>query len=187
MCRDFDASAREDRSWILKARKGKTNAFDRLVQKYQKPVYFLVLKMLGNTADAEDVVQDAFVRAYRSLDRFDPDRPFQPWLYRIAMNLALTTINRRKRHATVTLEDAELITDEVAVNPHDSSTEQLSHWAITMAQSLPEDQRAVLLLRIQEGLSYDQISEVLDIPRGTVMSRLNRARTKLRELLKDYI
>jgi RNA polymerase sigma-70 factor (ECF subfamily) len=187
MGQDFDASAREDRSWILKARKGKLGAFDRLVEKYQKPVYFLVLKMVGSPADAEDVVQDAFVRAYRSLDRFDPERPFQPWLYRIALNLALTTISRKKRHATVTLEDAEIMGDPVASNPDNSDVEELGNLALKASQSLPEDQRAVLLLRVQEGLSYDQIAEVLDIPRGTVMSRLNRARIRVRELLKDYL
>ena len=106
MGQDFDTSAREDRSWVLKSKKGKTSAFDQLVLKYQKPLYFLVLKMVGNPADAEDVAQEAFVRAFCSLDRFDVERPFQPWLYRIAINVALTTINRRKRYASVTLEDA---------------------------------------------------------------------------------
>jgi len=187
MGQDFDGSASEDRSWILKARQGELGAFDRLVLKYQKPLYFLVLKMLGNPADAEDVVQEAFIRAYRSLDGFDSERPFQPWLYRIAINLTLTTIHRRKQHARVTLEDAELVGDPVATDPEDRDTDELGRVALKASMALPEDQRAVLLLRVQEGLSYDQISEVLDIPLGTVMSRLNRARTKLRELLKDYL
>jgi len=187
MGQDFDVSAREDRSWILKARQGKLAAFDRLVLKYQKLLYFLVLKMLGNPADAEDVVQEAFIRAYQSLDGFDPGRPFQPWLYRIAINLALTTIHRRKQHAKVTLEDAEMMGDPVASDPEDSDTEELGHLALKASLALTEDQRAVLLLRVQEGLSYDQISEALDIPVGTVMSRLNRARSRLRELLKDFL
>jgi RNA polymerase sigma-70 factor (ECF subfamily) len=187
MGQDFDASARQDRAWVLKARKGKTSAFDRLVLKYQKPVYFLALKMVGNPPDAEDIVQDTFVRAYRSLDRFDPKRPFQPWLYRIALNLALTTIERRKRHQTVAYDDALEVADANAPNPTELKADDIGKLAVKAAQALPEDQRAVLLLRIQQNLSYDQIAQILDIPPGTVMSRLNRARTKLRKLLKDYL
>jgi RNA polymerase sigma-70 factor (ECF subfamily) len=181
---DTDASAREDCAWILKAQQGDTRAFDRLVLKYQRSVYFLVLKMVGNSADAEDVVQDSFIRAYNSLDRFDTARPFKPWLFRIAMNLALTTINHRKHSHSVTLEDAVGVAAEATSNPGEPSITTL---ALKAAQALPEDQRAVLLLRIQEHLNYDQIAEVLEIPIGTVMSRLNRARQKLKELLKDYL
>jgi RNA polymerase sigma-70 factor (ECF subfamily) len=187
MAQDFDTSAQEDRSWILKSRKGKLAAFDQLVLKYQKPLYFLVLKMVGNPADAQDVAQEAFIRAFRSLDRFDAERPFQPWLYRIAINLALTLINRRKQHASMTLEDAEIMGNPVTSDPPDRDTEELGQIALRASQALPEDHRAVLLLRAQEGLSYDQIAEVLEIPIGTVMSRLNRARSKLKELLKDYL
>lgn len=186
MGNDFDASAREDRAWVLKSKKGNTKAFDRLVLKYQRPLYFLVLKMLGRPADAEDVVQDAFIRAYRSLEQYDLERPFQPWLYRIAINMALTQLDKRKRRSSVALEE---VYDVAADNPDplESSAEQIGTVAVEAAQSLPEDQRGVLLLRIQEHLSYDQIAEVLDIPRGSVMSRLHRARKKLRELLKDYL
>ena len=187
MAKDFDKSAQEDRSWVLKSKKGKAGAFDQLVVKYQKPLYLLVLKMVGNPADAEDVAQEAFIRAFRSLDRFDSERPFQPWLYRIAINLALTAINRRKQHASVTLEDAEIMGDPVASDPPNRDMEELGQVALRASKSLPEDHRAVLLLRVQEGLSYDQIAEVLEIPIGTVMSRLNRARCKLKELLKDYL
>ena len=186
MGNDFDASAREDRAWILNTRKGNTRAFDRLVLKYQRPLYFLVLKMLGRPADAEDVLQDAFIRAYRSLEQYDSDRPFQPWLYLIAIKMARTQLDKRKRRQTVPLEE---IVNTAADNPDplQPDTEKIGTIALKAAQALPEDQRAVLLLRIQEHLSYDQIAEVLNIPRGSVMSRLHRARKKLRELLKDHL
>jgi RNA polymerase sigma-70 factor (ECF subfamily) len=182
-----DASIQEDRAWILKAQQGDTRAFDRLVLKYQRSVYFLALKMVGNPADAEDVVQDSFIRAYNSLDHFDTTRPFKPWLFRIAMNLALTILNRRKQRHSVTLEDAVGLAAETNNSPGEPDPVEIKNLALKAAQALPEDQRVVLLLRIQEQFNYDQIAEVLEVPVGTVMSRLNRARQKLKELLKDYL
>ena len=143
--------------------------------------------MVGNAADAEDVVQDTFIRAYGSLDRFDTERPFKPWCLRIAMNLALTILYRRKRHYLVPLEDAVGVAAEETANPGEPDVNEIANMALRASQSLSEDQRAVLLLRIQEHLNYDQIAEVLDIPIGTVQSRLNCARQKLKELLKDYL
>ena len=182
---------KEDHSWVRKARKGDKRAFEKLVLKYQKRIYFSVRKMVLDHDDTNDIVQDTFVKAYSNLDHFNEEFPFYPWLHRIAIN---TTLNFQKKRSRIKTSFADSEQDEVTQmsindgNPLEEVITSEFNQKVTQAlQRLPLDQRMVFILRTSEDLSYQEISERLDISIGTVMSRLSRARAKLKELLKQYL
>ena len=173
---------------------GDATAYRGLVERYQGRVYTMIYGMVRNQEDARDLTQDVFIKAYRNLHGFRADARFYTWLYRIAMNLAIDLTRRRQHRPLPGLED------DVAVRGDDGAVLDLHHAdsprkAVERSQlyatilkaldQLPEDQRQVVLLRELEGLSYKEISEVLDVPEGTVMSRLFYARKKLQALLAD--
>ncbi|MBN2008586.1 sigma-70 family RNA polymerase sigma factor [candidate division KSB1 bacterium] len=177
----------DDIRWVKKTLSGNQTAFNKLVQKYQRPVYFLVRKLGLDHDNADDVVQETFVKAYTKLSQFNPDFPFFPWLHRIAIN---TTINRQKQIARQTGDEFSESNTECATaeNPlqHIIHNELQRH--ITSAiDKLPMEQRVVFMLRTNDEMSYQDISEYLDISIGTVMSRLSRAREKLKILLAPYL
>ena len=188
---NINKTDKEDLSWVRKARKGNRKAFEKLVLKYQKRIYFSVRKMILDHDDTNDIVQDTFVKAYSNLHQFDEQFPFYPWLHRIAINTTLNfqTKRARKKTSFVNPEDDEVKqvakTDD---NPLDQviETEFKEHISEAL-QQLPFDQRMVFILRTSEELSYEEISKELDISIGTVMSRLSRARAKLKELLQQYL
>jgi RNA polymerase sigma-70 factor (ECF subfamily) len=151
---------------------------------YQSSLINVVYRMCGDPILAEDAAQEAFFRAWKHIGRFDPRYPFRNWLYRIAINTALDFIRREKE--TVVLEDLPLQTANGLPEPSLERREQT--LAVQQAiLALPEAQRSALILREYEGLSYAEISAVLGIPVGTVMSRLNYARSSLRAALADYV
>ncbi len=168
---------------------GCRDAFDELVRRYRRRVYNLVRTLTAGDSDAEDLVQDTFVRAYRAIGRFRGDSAFPSWLYRIAINVVHTHLNRRRmRHGAlvVPVHDA----DAVDALPADGDVEQtlLRRQVIDRAlASLPEDLRVLVVLRDIHGLKYDEIAKVVKTPRGTVESRLFRARQRLRPLLEPLI
>ena len=182
---------KEDLLWVRKARKGNKKAFEKLVLKYQKRIYYLVRKMILEHDDTNDIVQDTFVKAFLNLHQFDEQFPFYPWLHRIAIN---TTLNFQKKHSRMkdsftNSEENEI--SQIAIdnrNPLEAVIEVEFKQKVNQAlQRLPLDQRTVFILRTSEDLSYQEISERLDISIGTVMSRLSRARAKLKELLQQYL
>jgi len=182
---------KQDLKWIRKAKKGNQRAFEKLVLEYQKSIYYSVRKMVLNHDDANDIVQDTFVKAYSHLHRFDEQLPFYPWLHRIAINTTLnfqTRVSRAKETYTNS-EDNEI--KKLALNnknPLEEVIENEFKEKFTKAlYRLPCDQRMVFILRTSEELSYQEISEQLDISIGTVMSRLSRARAKLKQLLQQYL
>jgi RNA polymerase sigma-70 factor (ECF subfamily) len=175
---------------INAALSGDTDAFGNLVRKYQDRLYHAMTHMLGSAADAEDVVQDSFVQAFLKLETFRRNSGFYTWLYRIAVNAAISLKRRRRvlpsidrMHETTPLEpvdrgpspDGPLIERERAGQLH-----------AAMA-TLADDYRQVLVLREMEGFDYQAIADVLDLPVGTVRSRLFRARMQLREQLKSVL
>ena len=190
-----DMESREaDRELLEAVLAGDTTAYRGLVEKYQGRVYAMVYGMLRNREDARDVTQDAFVKAYNSLDSFRLESSFYTWLYRIAMNLAIDFVRRRKRRPTTSFEEGVAAREDggdIAEIHHQDSPrrmmerQQLYGRIMDAMEKLPDDQRQVVLLRELEGLSYKEISEVMDIPEGTVMSRLFYARKKLQKLLAD--
>jgi RNA polymerase sigma-70 factor, ECF subfamily len=174
---------------VTQAAAGCRESFDELVRRYRRRVYNLVRALTAGDNEAEDLVQDIFVRAYRAIGRFRGDSAFRSWLYRIAINVVHTHLDRRRtREGTLTgqTRDAETI-DELPAGD-DMEQTLLRRQVIDRAlASLPEDLRVLVVLRDVHGLKYDEIAKVVKTPRGTVESRLFRARQKLRPLLEPLI
>jgi RNA polymerase sigma-70 factor (ECF subfamily) len=176
-----------DRALAVRARSGDEAAFRELVRRHQAVVHRIVYRILRNADDAADVAQITFVRAFRSLHRWKEEFDFHPWLYRIAVNAALTQLDRRRREPNVDVD--EVPERFLPRPPHEESPLETVGRRETLARlekaldTLAPEFRVVFLLRVVEGLSYEEIARTLDIPRGTVMSRLSRAREALRRQL----
>ena len=173
---------------------GDVNEYEALVKEYEKNVYNLALRMTGNSEDAADMAQEAFIKAYNSLTAFRGDSKFSVWLYRIVSNVCLDFLRSRSRKQTVSLstenDDGEEVELDIADETH--SPEQLLDRSLTRdavrrgLAALPPDHREILLLREIQGLSYEEIADVLGLEAGTVKSRIFRARKKLCSfLIKD--
>ncbi len=171
------------------ARKGDSQAFGALVERYQRRVIGVAQAIVHNQDDAVELAQETFVRAYENLAKFESRSSFSTWLYRIAANLSIDFRRREGRHTVLRGEDAETEIQRLPSPRGDSFQEiaraQLSGRINQALKELTPEHRAVILLREVEGLSYDEISEVLQVPRGTVMSRLHYARGRMRAILKD--
>ncbi len=181
-----------DEQLVMRAKRGDTDAFGELVARYEHRIFNLAYRMMGDPEDGADMAQEAFLRAFKALRGFRGDASFSTWLYRVASNVCLDELRRRGRRGEVSL-DAPLTTEQgqlrrevpdTAAGPAEvverREAEALVHRALGL---LPDDHRLVVLLRDIEGLSYGELAEALGCPVGTVKSRLNRARAKLRELL----
>lgn len=173
---------------------GDVNAFEGLVKAYEKNVYNLALRMTGDPEDASDMSQEAFIKAYHSLDSFRGDSKFSVWLYRIVSNLCLDFLRSRKRRPTISLstenEEGEEVAFDIAdesLSPETLLEQKLTREAVHRGlDSLPPEQRQILLLREIQGLSYEEIAETLKLESGTVKSRIFRARKRLSAfLLRD--
>lgn len=167
---------------------GDTGAFGKLVQKYQNRLYNTMLHIAGSPEEAEDVVQDAFVQAYVKLRSFARASTFYTWLYRIAFNIS---VSRRRRKRPMLSIDAgrESAGMEPALDG-DTAEEQLDrkesiHRVHLALAALDKANRTILVLREIDGLSYDEIGSILDLPLGTVRSRLHRARLQLRQKIEE--
>lgn len=168
---------------VTRAQSGDRNAFGELVHMHAQGVLHVVYRMCGDAQMAEDAAQETFIQAWLKLGTFRPGTSLRSWLYRIAVNTAIDMLRKEKRILPGAVEDLEL-TDP---RPSPEALAASSERAITVQKAvlaLPNASRAVLVLKEYEGLSYREIAEALDIPVGTVMSRLNYARTLLRESLE---
>lgn len=181
----------EDAVLVRKAQQGDMDAFESLVRKYQQRVYALCRRLTGAHQSADDLAQETFIKAYYALGRFDAQWPLYPWLRRIALNSGLNYLKARKRERP--LLEGTLGARRTAFSaPADSPEERLERAEFEArferaVASLPADQRSVFVLRFHESMSYEEISRTLGLPIGTVMSRLNRARQKLKGLLTDSL
>jgi RNA polymerase sigma factor (sigma-70 family) len=181
----------EEREIIRRVKGGDVDAFEALVLANQKQVYTLAFKMLGNEQDANDVSQEAFLKAYRALDSFREDSKFSVWLYRLTSNLCIDFLRSRSRRQAISLSvlDADGEEKELDIpDEHFSPQELLERSEIRQAvrdglAKLPEDYRQILLLREIDGLSYAEIGQALSLEEGTVKSRIFRARKKLCSIL----
>jgi len=162
--------------------RGDTGAFERLVDKYQKVLFNIALRMLGEYDDACDVTQAVFVKAYENLKTFDPKYKFFSWIYRMAVNESLNVISRRRPHVTIRedMRSATLPPDE------DMAQDQLAEAVQEAIGKLPIEYRVILVLRHFAGLSYEELSFVLEIPSKTVKSRLFTARRQLAAVLEKW-
>ena len=170
---------------IEQAQNGDRNAFGELVLRHYQGVVMVVYRMCGDAGLAEDATQEAFIRAWVNLASYQPRSSLRNWLYRIAVNAALDIL-RRKPEESLEDEEVLMVTDRTP-GPETALIEKEQSAQLQQAmRSLPEAARSVIVLREYGGLSYQEIAAVLDIPIGTVMSRLNYARNRLREMLKEY-
>lgn len=168
---------------ISRARGGDRDAFGALVEQYRDNVYRLAYRMCGNAYDADEAAQEAFVAAWRALPNFRGDAKFSTWLYRLTTNAAINVMRREKRHQTV--GDGEMIeVADDADSPQETVERTEQQEAVQEAlATLSEEYREVLLLRYMEELDYAEIAEVLQLPSGTVKSRINRAKAALKAAL----
>lgn len=178
-----------DAELVRQTLRGETSAYNGLVLRYQRQVYNLAYRMLGNAEDAGDLVQDTFIRAYGALASFRQDASFLTWLYKIASNLCIDQLRSRKAKGALSLqveleEGREPADDSRDIAPEDTAmrgaTQEMVQRAIT---NLPEKYRLVVVMRHLQDMSVDEIARVLDMPTGTVKTHLFRAREMLRERL----
>jgi RNA polymerase sigma-70 factor (ECF subfamily) len=182
----------EDAELIRKALAGDQRACRDLVRRYQRQVYSVLLRVVRRPEDAEDLAQETFVRMFRALDRYDPERPFTAWLFTIATRLGIDHLRRRRiqtfslsvtepgstEEHTIDVEDPGLKPDEITSHAEEEKRSQ------DLIDSLPEHYRIVVLLRHQQDLSYEEIAEALNLPLGTVKARIHRARALLKNRIE---
>ncbi|QFT54239.1 RNA polymerase sigma factor RpoE [Microbulbifer sp. THAF38] len=173
-----------DRELVERVQKGDKRAFDLLVLKYQHKIVAVVSRFIKDHSEVQDVTQEAFIKAYRALANFRGDSAFYTWMYRIAINTAknhLVSRSRRPPSSDVDLEDAEFYSGADLLRDNETPENQLFRDQLESAvhraiRALPEDLRSAVTLRELEGLSYEEIAEVMGCPVGTVRSRIFRAR-----------
>ena len=180
---------KQEQQWVEAARQGDQSAFEQLVKLYEKRVLALTTRMCKNPADAEEAAQEAFLSAWQGLPFFRGDASFSTWLYRLASNACVDLLRREGRHRSaagpsLTDEEAAIDAADDAPSPQEQAERsELREQIEAGLQALTPDHRQVLILREMHQLSYDEISQVLDVDVGTVKSRINRAKGRLRELL----
>ena len=181
----------EDAVLVRKAQQGDMDAFESLVREYQQRVCALCRPLTGAHQSAADLAQQTFIKAYFALARFDAQWPLYPWLRKIALNSGLNYLKARGREKP--LEEVSIGARRMPTAPRADDPEERLEMAEFQArldgavESLPSDQKSVFVLRFHESMSYQEISRTLGLPLGTVMSRLNRARQKLKDLLADSL
>lgn len=184
-----------DQQLVERVQAGDQSAFNILVLKYQHRVLKLVGRFVNDTAEAEDVAQEAFLKAYRALPSFRGDSAFYTWLYRIAINTAknaLVSNRRRPVDFDLDLQDPEQYERHARLKEVDTPegvllTEEIRQVVERAMEQLPEDLRTAIVLRELEGLSYEEIAEAMDCPVGTVRSRIFRAREAIDKKLKPLL
>ena len=185
-----------DQQLVERVQRGDKHAFDLLVSKYQRKLGRLISRFVRDTAEAEDVTQEAFIKAYRALPGFRGESAFYTWLYRIGINTAKNYLLASKRRApTSTSFDAEEsesfeeagLLREVNTPENELMSKQVVGVVQASLQQLPEDLRSALTLREIEGLSYEEIASVMNCPIGTVRSRIFRAREAIAENLRPLL
>jgi RNA polymerase sigma-70 factor (ECF subfamily) len=185
-----------DQQLVERVQRGDKHAFDLLVTKYQRKLGRLISRFVRDPAEAEDVTQDAFIKAYRALSGFRGESAFYTWLYRIGINTAKNQLLASKRRAPTSTpfdaEEAESFEDagllhEVSTPENELMSKQVVDVVQASLQQLPEDLRSALTLREMEGLSYEEIASVMNCPIGTVRSRIFRAREAVAENLRPLL
>jgi RNA polymerase sigma factor (sigma-70 family) len=182
----------EDKNLIQRCLKGEEKAFEQLLGKYRTSVFSICLRMVRNRSTAEDIAEEVFVKVFSALDRYDPTFPFASWLHRITSNLCIDYIRREKDRA-ISLdqplggdEDGLLLQIPARTAAPDREVESKEMMAMLdeAIARLPEHYRIIVILRHQEERSYEEISETLGIPLGTVKARIHRARNMIVEYLR---
>ena len=189
------SEAKVDQLLVERVQKGDKRAFDLLIQKYQHRIVSLVTRYVSDSSEAQDVAQEAFIKAYRAIGRFRGDSAFYTWLYRIAINTAKNWIvakNRRPPSSDIDASDAEQYgmssrLQETSTPENELLREEIERTVYGTIASLPEDLRTAIMLREMDGMSYEEIAATMECPIGTVRSRIFRAREAIDEKLKPLI
>ncbi len=185
-----------EKIWLKQSKAGDLESFERLIEKYQHVAYNIAYRMVGNEEDAKDMTQEAFIKVFKSISGFREDSSFSTWLYRIVMNTCKDEL--RKKKLKVVSIDREIEVGESSVtfeipdytySPETVFEKKQLHQMLSKALTdLPEQNRIVVIMRDVQGFSYEAIAECINIPVGTVKSRINRGRHMLREMItKDRI
>jgi RNA polymerase sigma-70 factor (ECF subfamily) len=184
-----------DQQLVVKVQEGDKRAFDLLVLKYQHKVHAIVGRFVRDTDEVADVVQEAFIKAYRALPKFRGESQFYTWLYRIAVNTAknyLVSRSRRPPGSDVDIDDAEYYSGseylkDLGTPENQLFRDELESVIVKSIAELPEDLRTAVTLREYEGLSYEEIAEIMECPVGTVRSRIFRARESIDKVVGKLI
>jgi len=181
---------RESREWTIlleRAATGDVSAFEQVMLRTERSVMLTARRLLGNTADAEEAVQEVFLRVYKYLHRFDRTKAFEPWLYRLTVNVCNDIASRRPRAGeVVSHEDHETPAD--TLDPHELlDTDQQRQLIQNALQELPEKQRAAVVLRDLQGLSTSEVAETLKVSEATVRSHLSTARLRLKRFIEKSL
>lgn len=181
----------EEKKWTVAAQKGDRDAFNRLVKLHQRAVYRWAYRMVHSHDVADDLAQETFIRLHRVLERIDPERPLSPWLCRVVINLATNHLRRQKTSVSLSENpgmEALISSDNRADYPSAIHRRKVFLGKLEEAiNDLPAKFKSVFVLRVQEHRSYEEIAEALELTLGTVMSRLSRARGRLRTALAEEI
>jgi len=180
---------------IERAKSGDVESFETLIRNHQSYAYNIAYRMIGNEEDAKDAAQEALIKVFKNLKAFKGDSAFSTWLYRIVMNSCKDLLRKRKPNEISIDKTYETDEGEVHMELQDDSNDPVtlyeqSEVRVTIEsalEELPDNYKSVVVLREIQGLSYDEIAEIEDIPVGTVRSRINRGRRILREILKDKL
>jgi RNA polymerase sigma-70 factor (ECF subfamily) len=186
--KEMVADGISDAECVRRVQRGETDAFETLVRRHEKTIFNLVYRMLGDTEEAAEVSQEVFLSAFRATGQFRGDANFSTWLYRIAINHASTrrkTLNSRQRKV-VPIESADSLHDPEPGPPEILERQEIREKVQFALNQLEPDDAAVILLRDMQDVSYSEVAHVLQIPVGTVKSRLHRARQALKSRLKSY-
>lgn len=180
----------DENKLIERATIGDPAAFNRLMEMHEKRMYAVALRMFGNREDAQDSLQEAMLRVYRSIGGFKGQSSFGTWVYRITMNTCLDEIRRKKNKQSASLDNmldqGWAPTDEGA-SPEKRVMQQEMRKSIAQSiQELPEDMRSAIIMRDVHGYSYEEIADTLNVNVGTIKSRISRGREKLREKLSNF-
>ncbi|MGB2768539.1 MAG: RNA polymerase sigma factor [Candidatus Zixiibacteriota bacterium] len=182
----------EDQELILQLKKGKMKAFRKLVEKYKKPAFFIALGLVGNREDAYDLSQEAFIRVYTNLGKLNPEHGFFSWFYTVLVNLCKNHLRSREirgRYIKSVDNDTE-ISSQVNPVPGPEVLAERNERSLRLWEEiskLPHEFKEIIMLKHFQGYSYREISRMLNIPMGSVMSRLYYARKKLKDNLKDIL
>jgi RNA polymerase sigma-70 factor (ECF subfamily) len=178
----------EEKQWVRRAQSGDQAAFAELVHRHQRFVYNLALRGVNDPHEAEDIAQEAFLRAWQALPRFQLKAKFSTWLYRIVVNLCYNRLPRLKQElANIPVEGIDALPDVLPGNPEEMMRNvERRAFLHEQIERLPDGYRLILLLRYQQGLSYQEISEVTETPLGTVKTGIHRAHRQLRQALQEF-
>ena len=194
------SSSKGDHDLVQRVQAGDTAAFRALFDKYHRRAFAVAMGVVKNQDDALDAVQEAFVKVHKNIHKFQGSSSFYTWLYRIVMNVSIDHVRRTSRRKTLDFDeralheesevagDGALVPSVTDANPGKAALRRELGGAIQAAlQELPEHHRAVIVLREIEGMSYEEMAEALEVPKGTVMSRLFHARKKMQAALAPYL